>query len=41
MENILLTRGTLHSNIKLEPSLVKLVHSDSVNSGWLAVWLAG
>ena len=41
MENILLTRDTLHSNIKLELSLVELVHSDSDNSGWLAVWLVG
>ena len=40
MENIILTRGTLHSNTKLEFSLVKLVHSDSDNSGWLFGWLA-
>jgi len=41
MENILLTTGTLQSNTKLEFSLVKLVHSDSHNSGWLAGWLVG
>jgi hypothetical protein len=40
MENILLTRDTLHSNIKLGLSLVKLFHSDSDHSGWLAgCWL--